>query len=135
MTDLRGRLCGLLTLYVHTTGPSGPSPPVRGEVKDGGGARNAHTRAVNRQRTPPPASYLPLTGGAGPEDEVWRAGTAPDNTTPAARRNGETTRGGADGYVRGAAKRATARRPATPQTGTWATKRGGTPRARRRFPW
>ncbi|BDM71959.1 hypothetical protein HEK616_54460 [Streptomyces nigrescens] len=77
---------------------------------------------------PQPAEKLPPTGGAGPEDEVWRAGTAPENTTPAARRNGETTRGGTARYVRGAAKRATARRPAAPQTGTWEAKakRSGT---------
>ncbi|BDM66998.1 hypothetical protein HEK616_04850 [Streptomyces nigrescens] len=52
-----------------------------------------------QQARPQPAEKLPLTGGAGPEDEVRRAGTAPDTQTPAARRNGETTRGGTDGYV------------------------------------
>ncbi|BDM72206.1 hypothetical protein HEK616_56930 [Streptomyces nigrescens] len=101
VTGLRGRLCGLLTLYVHTTGPSGPSPPVGGKKTVVG----VHVTSTCPQATddarPQPAQKLPLTGGAGPEDEVWRAGTAPDNTTPAARRNGETTRGGTDGYVGG----------------------------------
>ncbi|BDM72806.1 hypothetical protein HEK616_62930 [Streptomyces nigrescens] len=60
------------------------------------------------QARPQPAKKLPLTGGAGPEDGVWRAGTAPKTQTPAARRNGETPRDAADRYVRGAAKRATA---------------------------
>src|SRR3954453_15764985 len=40
-------------------------------------------------RPAPTQLKLPLTGGAGPEDEVRRAGTAPENTTPAARRNGD----------------------------------------------
>ncbi|MFD8549710.1 hypothetical protein, partial [Streptomyces sp. NPDC059649] len=58
----------------------------------------------------------PPTGGDRPEDEVCRAVTAPENTTPAARRNGEKPHGGTADNVRGAAKR----------SGTASEPRGGT---------